>query len=1305
MQPGDVLGERFEIERRAGSGGMAEVFRAWDRASGEAVAVKMLLEERAPEQERFVREARTLAELSHPGIVRYVAHGVTLLGAPYLAMEWLDGEDLGRRLGRGQLTVDETLHLGHRTAQALAAAHARGVVHRDLKPNNLFLVGGQVRQVKLLDFGIARRVDATPMTQTGTVVGTPGYMAPEQVRSGGDVDARADVFALGCVLFECLTGAPLFIGEHFLAILAKILFQEAPRVSEQQPGIPPALDALLARMLAKERDERPADGAAVAEALGAQRTAVTLEVEEAPPVLGPLPSALTGSERRVLSVVLLGQEPMPHEASSTLGGTEIAAAAKALCREAEAHGGRLEVLADGSAIVRIAGTTRIATDQAARAARCALALHEHCRERPMALATGRAEVTGRQPVGDAIDRAARMLSSLAPEGRSLPLLVIDEVTAGLLDARFEVVEGAAGLELRGEHALAEGARTLLGKATACVGRDWELSTLEGLLTECVEERTARAVLVTAPAGMGKSRLAYELMSRMRRSGEATALWIGRGDSLRAGSTFGLLGQALRGALGMKEDEPVELRRQKLLARVAEHIMPSERQRVSEFLGELVGAPFPEDASGPLRAARQDAQLMADQMQSAWVNFLQAESASRPVLLVLEDLHWGDLPTVRFINAALRDVRATPWMVLALARPEVHELFPKLWALRGIQEIHLKELSRRASERLVRQVLSDGVDAETMERIVTQADGHAFYLEELIRAVAEGKGAALPETVLAMIEARLAGLENEARRVLRAASVFGEVFWQGGVAELLGFASRSAQAAEWLVDLVKREVLVRRPTSRFAGELEFAFRHALLREGAYAMLTEEDRKLGHRLAGEWLEQRGEADPMVLAEHFERGGEDLRAGGFYLRAAEQSIRAGDSTVAIARAHLGLACGVPDDVRSTLLGLLCEAHNWYFQTASAALPYAEELLRLSPRGSTPWAQAAFAKMWAMIQMGRIEEFMATLRLVQETDPSSEAAGPLSLAVGAGAYVLDLLGRVREADAVMERLAEIARAVGDRQPLTLVYWHGFRSVRDAYAKEDPFFALACADTALSLTRTINLRRLNITAQLYRGMNQWFLGAFALAEQVFAGVAMTDEELGLGTSTRRFGLAWMLADKGALEEARLPAVALIEYGQAQQLPLDEGRGRWVLGEVLRRAGDLSRAEAEIQAALALLAVVAPLDQPGVLATLSALRLAQGRAPEALGAAEEALSRYQAIGACGLFRGAFIRLIHAEALHAAGHEERARGAILAAREHLLAIAAKIGDPAYRASFLENVPENARTLSLPGAWLCEGAPVA
>lgn len=178
---------------------------------------------------------------------------------------------------------------------------------------------------------------------------------------------------------------------------------------------------------------------------------------------------------------------------------------------------------------------------------------------------------------------------------------------------------------------------------------------------------------------------------------------------------------------------------------------AERQRVAAFLGEIAGAPFPDSDSLPLRVARQDAQLMNEQMRAAFLDFLTAETEATPVLLVLEDVQWGDRPTVQFLDVALRDLRERPLFILASARPLVHELFPDLWAERHIQNIPLKQLGKKASERLVRHVLGDGAERDLVDRLVRLSEGNAFYLEELIRATAEGQRSDLPETVVGMEE--------------------------------------------------------------------------------------------------------------------------------------------------------------------------------------------------------------------------------------------------------------------------------------------------------------------------------------------------------------------------------------------------------------------------------------------------------------------------------------------------------------------------------------------------------------------------
>ena len=230
---------------------MGAVYRAQDRHTGQPVALKLLRDAGPRERQRFLRESRLLCELCHPHIVAYVAHGSAEDGHPYLAMEWLEGEDLSRHLSRGPLSLAAAMQIVHRVAAALALAHGGGVIHRDLKPTNLFLCNGDPARVKVLDFGIARRLSRSQaLTQSGALIGTPEYMAPEQARGEGAVGPAVDIFALGCVLYECLTGRPPFQGEHLAAVLIKILLEEPEPVERWRPGVPVALSGLLTRMLA-----------------------------------------------------------------------------------------------------------------------------------------------------------------------------------------------------------------------------------------------------------------------------------------------------------------------------------------------------------------------------------------------------------------------------------------------------------------------------------------------------------------------------------------------------------------------------------------------------------------------------------------------------------------------------------------------------------------------------------------------------------------------------------------------------------------------------------------------------------------------------------------------------------------------------------------------------------------------------------------------------------------------------------------------------------------------------------------------
>lgn len=184
---------------------MGRVYRAFDCIERTFVAVKVLAVDLGKHAARFEREANMLRGLSNANVVRHLEQGTTPTGHPFFIMEWLEGEDLSKRLARSRLTLEETLTIIAGAATALTEAHAKQIVHRDVKPSNIFLVDKQFEHIKLLDFGIAKCTTDTPLTTKGRFLGTPAYMAPEQVRDGFVADPHADVFSLGCVFYECLT--------------------------------------------------------------------------------------------------------------------------------------------------------------------------------------------------------------------------------------------------------------------------------------------------------------------------------------------------------------------------------------------------------------------------------------------------------------------------------------------------------------------------------------------------------------------------------------------------------------------------------------------------------------------------------------------------------------------------------------------------------------------------------------------------------------------------------------------------------------------------------------------------------------------------------------------------------------------------------------------------------------------------------------------------------------------------------------------------------------------------------------------
>ncbi len=284
---------RYEILSRLGVGGMAEVVLARDRALGRLVALKLLAPALAGDPlfvERFRREATAIASLNHPGVVVIYDHGVAE-GQPYIAMEYVAGRTLKQIIGEGApLAPGDAIAYACQVLDGLAAAHAVGIVHRDIKPQNLIVRDDGT--LKVADFGVARSADETVLTQVGAVIGTADYIAPEQAR-GEIATPPSDLYSLGVVLFEMLTGILPFTGDLPVAVANQHISTPAPSLQQANPAVPPALANVVTRALTKERGRRFDSAAAMKAALKAARADAAIPPRATPTARLPATSAAT----------------------------------------------------------------------------------------------------------------------------------------------------------------------------------------------------------------------------------------------------------------------------------------------------------------------------------------------------------------------------------------------------------------------------------------------------------------------------------------------------------------------------------------------------------------------------------------------------------------------------------------------------------------------------------------------------------------------------------------------------------------------------------------------------------------------------------------------------------------------------------------------------------------------------------------------------------------------------------------------------------------------------------------------------
>lgn len=1281
-----LIADRFLIAHQVGDGGDGLVYKAFDLQTQRPVAIKFLHGQSQPllGQDPLLREARYLSALDHPGIASYVTHGQTAAGMSYLALEWIDGESLASRLLAGPLAVAECLCLLRKIAEPLAAVHALGIVHCDLKPANLLLRDGRLDKVTLIDFGAARDQSGAPSpgSAQAELHGTAGYLAPEMTRGVSAAVPATDIFSLGCILYECLTGAPAFVSSNVTAILAKILFAEVTPVRQLRPEVPEALESLVLRMLAKDPQLRPRDANALARELA-------VVGDQGPDTQGLGRSIITSGEERLVTVIVSMQPLAPgDEKPSTdatpekLGLSQIHAALSGL-------GAQIEKLADRSLVVAFPYAAASASlDTAERALRSALLLKAQWPEAIFAVATGRGRFPQKMPMGEAVERAARLLTLAADSA----YILTDELTYRLVGAHLDIRPLSEDVfAVYGESDEVDLSRPLLGQPTPCVGREPELALLEDTLRTCMTQRVARAVIVTGPPGGGKSRLRHEFLRRTSAQGHSlTALFL-RGDQLRAGSPFAAIGQALRRLFSLGEGGSVANNQSKILRYLADRGLGSETQRVAELLGEVCGTPFPQ--STRLLTARHDPRVMMTQVSQAWVDLLWAQCAHKPTLLTLEDLHHADAMSVALIGTALRELAEMPLMVLALGRPEVAEIYPQLWLDREPQQVRLGTLSRKACERLARHVLGPQLRSDVIARIVEQSGGNGLCLEELIRAVAEHKRADIPHTVLLMLQARLLRLPAEQRRTLRAASLFGEIFWRGGIAAMLGPDYRAAALDETLSALIEQELIERQQESRFPHEQEFRFRHSLVREAALSLLTEEDRTIGHRAAGSYLEAARERDPVILAEHFRRGEDPVRALPYYLAAAEQALSGCDLDGALLRTQQALSCNPSGETLGVLRGVALAAHFWHDDWAQS-ISAGTEALRLLPVGGPAWCRAAaiMLPITSLSGLYAIYQTIATTLTTFEPTPDARRAY-----LQAASYVVITSSLTGQSAMAAEFQARVQRHSAALATHDLAVIGNIKFSETVYARmlgRDPWQsyqlsvegALACQQAGdhrtllfLKAYEAIGLAELGDCA----GAEPILQTAVTLATELREPLLLTHvrvhvEQLQLLRGTR--------ADLEAACESARQSAETIDIN-----PLLRGQSLINLARAQLLLGQLASAETTARSAASILANT-PAHLTFLAVALVGSLLQQQRLAEAAAEARVGLSRIAQVGSGGYAEVAFLH-IAALALHRDGATAEAQAVLEQARQQVLRRAACIPQPDWRERYLTQVPENQQVLKL------------
>jgi len=624
-------------------------------------------------------------------------------------------------------------------------------------------------------------------------------------------------------------------------------------------------------------------------------------------------------------------------------------------------------------------------------------------------------------------------------------------------------------------------------------------------------------------------------------------------------------------------------------------------------------------------------------------------------------------------------------VLALARPEVDRRFPGVWKERSPQRINLAPLSPRTSQRMIEHVVGK-IPEESVRWIVERSQGNPFYLEELLRVVRDGgkvgDDSNLPDTVLGMVQARFDIFGPDAKLVLRAGSIFGQTFRPAGVKALVD-EDRRKDVDRWLEILTTREILFSRPT---ADLREYSFKHALLRQAAYEMLPPSEKRLGHLLAGQYLEQAGERQGIVLADHFERADEKPRAIHWLGVAAQQALDADDLAETIGRVERAVNLGAEGEELCAIRVIESQARIWHGEFVEAERAAREALASEVPKTRLQAMSSLFDALGPQAKYGKIARHMRDLA---DRPAAPELLNPwLDCMANATAYLTasgdtEIRGRM---------LALLEECKEQLEPLLI----GRAETMKAYVAANNgklAESVAGARRAADYYESIGYRRLACEARVNLGVALLELGQLEDAEACVRQVLVTAQRFNLkymlGGSLQ--ALTNILAYRGSLDEARAIGMQALTVTSGQNDRRFQGCAEAYLSVIEYLAGSYTRAEQYARTAVTTLESVLSL-RPFAFSLLARAQLAQGRVVEALLSARDAYAQLESLGVVDDGE-ATIRLALAECLIASGNALTAHDVLDKAASRILASAEAIEDPANRESFLTRIPEHRRILEL------------